>query len=71
MDNTLRSQAKSRVGWEPFLDEAKRRFADARTSEERHSLREAIQGFERLIRRRAKMPKARKSPTRTQPMAGL
>jgi len=49
MDNETRSQAKNALGWEPFLDEAKRRFADARTSEERRNLREAIRGFERLI----------------------
>ncbi len=64
MDNETRSQAKNALGWEPFLDEAKRRFADARTSEERRNLREAIRGFERLIQRRARMPKARKSATR-------
>jgi len=64
MDNGTRSQAKNASTWDIFLDEAKRRFADAKTGEERRDLREAIRGFEKLIRRRARMPQTRKSATR-------
>jgi hypothetical protein len=45
MDNDTRSQAKKALGWEIFLDEAKRRFADARTGEERRNLTRSYQGL--------------------------
>ena len=65
MDNAVRSQAKRASGWQVFLDEAKRKFADAKTTDERRGLRDAIRRFERLIRSKAPMPHGtRKSATR-------
>jgi len=57
MDNEKRSQDKKEGGWGDFLDEAKRRFADAKTAEERRELRDSIRRFERLIRRKVRIPR--------------
>jgi hypothetical protein len=64
MDNDARSQEKNAREWGVFLDEAKRKFADATTSEERRGLREAIHIFERLIRRGVSMPGGRRRQSR-------
>ena len=61
MDNDARSQGKKGSGWQIFLDEAKRRFADAKTATDRRELRDSIQRFERLIRRNVPLPKVRQS----------
>ena len=57
MDNDTGSQEKSSLGWKVFLDEAKRRFTDAKTRDERLGFRSSIKAFERLIRAGAKMPR--------------
>jgi hypothetical protein len=57
MDNIERSQGKNGSGWQLFLEEAQRRFAEAQTTEERRGWRDSILRFKRLIRRGVKMPR--------------
>ena len=56
MHNDAISQEISCTGWEVFLDEAKKRFADAADSRERKNWRQAIRAFQLLIRAKAPMP---------------
>jgi hypothetical protein len=56
MDNSAISQEISCSGWQVFLDEAKRRFADAKNNKERLEWRRTIRAFELLLLWRAPMP---------------
>lgn len=57
MGNREISQQERGVTWQVLLDEAKKRFADARTAKERQGFRDSIRAFEKLIKRGARVPK--------------